>query len=208
MKINIISKPRKRAFRRPSKVLYLICEGKKTEPVYFKSIHRKYRDYLRDKYSIQVVQNKYTDPVGLVKIALEKSKYLNDDDEVWCVFDVNDHTNDELINAQNKAGSKIKIALSNPSFELWFLLHYEYSTRFENKDKVTKRLKKYINNYEKNVDTFKVLAINPNSLLDAISRAKQLNKHHKSSKTPIFSTQSNPSTQVFRIFELLKITKY
>jgi len=50
-----------------------------------------------------------------------------DFDEIWCVFDVDQHPN--LAQAINEARqSGIGVALSNPCFELWLILHYEDQT--------------------------------------------------------------------------------
>ncbi|WP_436527542.1 RloB family protein [Actinoplanes sp. HUAS TT8] len=44
-------------------------------------------------------------------------------DEVWCVFDVDEHPH--LETAKTLAGQHgIRLAISNPCLELWFLLHF------------------------------------------------------------------------------------
>ena len=43
---------------------------------------------------------------------------LNQGDGLWCAFDVDNNTNEDIKNAYNQAvKNKIMIALSNPSFE-------------------------------------------------------------------------------------------
>ncbi|WP_278319566.1 RloB family protein [Clostridium tepidiprofundi] len=82
-----------------------------------------------------------------------------DGDRVWCVFDVdiNYNTNraiqskiEEIQKAKKIADkNKIKLGISNPCFELWYLLHFEYTTaNFKNYDAVKKRLSRYIDNCE------------------------------------------------------------
>jgi hypothetical protein len=45
-------------------------------------------------------------------------------DEVWCVFDVDEHP--KLAEARDQANANgIQLAVSNPCFELWLLLHFQ-----------------------------------------------------------------------------------
>ena len=73
---------RKESFISTAKIVYLFCEGKKTEPNYFNSINRHFRILLRGKYRIEIVPNEYTDPVGIVNKALEKYNTIENNDEV------------------------------------------------------------------------------------------------------------------------------
>ena len=51
-----------------------------------------------------------------------------DFDEVWCIFDTDEHKN--LPHALNDAiQSRINVAVSNPCFELWLVLHVREQTR-------------------------------------------------------------------------------
>jgi len=208
MRSSYLPGKRKESFRSTAKIVYLFCEGKKTEPNYFNSINRHFRIFLRGKYRIEIVPNEYTDPVGIVNKALEKINTIETNDKIWCIFDVNSHTEDEIQRAVAHANNKVKILLSNPKFELWFLLHYEYTTAYMKGKDLDKRLKKYIENYIKSGDTFSLMKENPVSLSQAIENARQLNDFHNQLGTPLISARSNPSTQVFRLFELLGISSY
>ena len=199
---------RRESFNTTAKIIYLFCEGGKTEPYYFNSVNRHFRIFLRGKYRIEIVPNEYTDPVGIVNKALEKYNTIENNDEVWCVFDVNSHTEDEIHTAVDLADKRIEIVISNPKFEIWFLLHYVYTTAYMNGKNLDKRLKKYINNYQKKGDTFSFVKENPASLTQAIENAKKLNDYHNQLDIPLLSAKSNPSTQVFRLFELLGISEY
>jgi len=84
--------------------------------------------------SIEVVPGG-SNPKTLVDSAVEKKKEAKrqahrekDDnltyDEVWCVFDVDAH--EYIPEAKQKAeANKIELAISNPCFELWLLLHFQ-----------------------------------------------------------------------------------
>lgn len=88
------------------------------------------------------------------------------------------------------------------------MLHYEYTTAYMKGKDLDKKLKKYIKNYQKSGDTFSLIKENPVSLSQAIKYARQLNDYHTQLGTPHISARSNPSTQVFRLFELLGISIY
>lgn len=116
-------KRRKSRIRIPRKVFIIVCEGEKTERIYFNRYRKRYSN-LR----IETPNSKFTDPVNLAKFAKEQIKKgdldLKNGDAIWCVFDCDENTNEDMSRACRTAGKDIKICLSNPSFELWFLLHY------------------------------------------------------------------------------------
>jgi len=66
----------------------------------------------------------------------------------------------------------IEFIVSNPSFEIWFLLYFKYSTKqyLTSKD-VESELKRIILNYEKNKDYFEVCK---EKTQDAIRNSKRL----------------------------------
>lgn len=63
---------------------------------------------------------------------------------IWCVFDRDDNTNAMLSKAKQVAIKEgYQIAFSNPSFEVWFLLHFNnQTTPVENCEAAIKLLKK------------------------------------------------------------------
>ncbi|MFE0691061.1 RloB family protein [Streptomyces xiamenensis] len=70
------------------------------------------------------IRNKPCSPSQLVAHAASfRDKAPEDFDQVWCVFDVDDYS--DIHQAVKKAGDLgIKLAVSNPCFELWLLLHH------------------------------------------------------------------------------------
>ncbi len=51
--------------------------------------------------------------------------YPEDGDSIWCVFDRDDNSNEVLLRAKQSAQKEgYHLAYSNPSFELWLLLHF------------------------------------------------------------------------------------
>ena len=146
---------RERGLRPLLKQIILVCEGMETEPNYYKSVRQKLKLRTLDVLIIKGI----SDPKKLLEIAIREKSGLTypDIDEVWCVFDkeqagTNPHF-DESINIARKHG--INLAVSNPSIEFWFLLHYEYTNcPFQNANQVIARLQGHLPKYCKNMDVF------------------------------------------------------
>ena len=129
---------------------------------------------------------------------------LRNGDIIWCVFDCDENTNDAISQACKIAGKDVKICLSNPNFELWFLLHFSPIASKLDRFEVVNKLKEYIPKYDKTLDVYDLL-LNNRSI--AIDNAKKLNKLHEKDEIKLISVESNPSTQVYRVVEeILKIT--
>ncbi|MFB3789489.1 MAG: RloB family protein, partial [bacterium] len=139
--------------------LLIVCEGSKTEPGYFKGLKNHWR--LHPAQIVIVGPEEGNAPISIVEYALARKKEnLKDSkkqkdirfDEIWCVFDHEGiHEHPSLVQAINKAqANHLKVALSIPSFEFWYLLHFEYTTHhFSCCDDLIDKLKIYLPNYEK-----------------------------------------------------------
>lgn len=117
--------PDRPARRKRRPIIYIICEGKETETLYFK--HFRSRNCLVD---IIPISSKHKAAEHLVKHAKslisQSAYYPKDGDQLWCVFDCDDNKNAELLAAVEYAQKHgYQIAYSNPSFEYWFLVHFE-----------------------------------------------------------------------------------
>jgi len=187
--------------RREYKIFILVCEGKKTEDIYFKSFRRR-----GCNLRIITIPDNKTDPENLVRLARKQiSKWGIDfdyGDQIWCIFDADNNSNSSIANATKEATkSNIQIAFSNPCFELWYYLHYKYYQNRINSDKLIEKLDKCIPNcYQKNRDICSILE--PNTA-KAISNASKLNDYHNKNQIQLLSRLSNPSTQVFRLVDLI-----
>ena len=190
---------RKRGNRKEYRTLVIVCEGKKTERNYF----NRYRER-KSGLLILTPNSSVTDPENLVDFALSQiKKYdinLNKGDEVWCVFDADRHTDKNIKKAKDLAGDKIKLCLSNPCFELWYLLHFYYFGNRVSTSEVQNKLANYIKNFDKAKDYFDLFLPKRDK---AIQNAKKLNQKHKTARIELLSTQSNPSTQVFQLVEYI-----
>jgi hypothetical protein len=104
-------------------------------------------------------------------------------------FETANNTPEQLSDALALANKyKINIAFSCPCFEIWFLLHFEYSTKaYIDAKQLIKSLKKHIPDYQKNDVPHSNLFIN---LEQAKMNAEKLRKHNQ------LSNSDNPSTNV------------
>ena len=115
----------------PKVEIYIVCEGKNTEPAYFENCADYYGNGL---VSIRPLPGAGV-PLTIIQTAKElkaalleerkKRKVKNSYDacfRVWAVFDRDEHPEVERALAM-AADSKIDVGFSNPCFEIWPLLH-------------------------------------------------------------------------------------
>ena len=199
----IISNDRVRKVRKKKSKILIAAEGKnKTEKTYFSNFEDG-----KKSYNITYARGNNTDPLKLVKMLIkeidELKLDLQDDDVAYCIFDTDVDTNknkiiEEAIQLARK--NNIKIITSSPCFELWFLLHYDYTTANMDSEEVIKRLKEYYPKYEKNINIY------PDIIKEidlAIDRAKKLEKYQTDNNRRIGMVEANPNTEVYIIVEYL-----
>ena len=151
---------RRPPFRVPRQCLLVVCEGSKTEPTYFDGLCRELR---LSSVEVEVVGGKSgSAPITVVNSAVAQKKVreqlasqsptLPEYDGVWCVMDVEAPVSHEsLPRALDKArGNCLRVALSNPCFEYWYLLHFrKTSAPMPSCKRVVKMLRKHLPNYKK-----------------------------------------------------------
>lgn len=193
---------RKEGTRKPRTKIIIVCEGKETEINYFNGFKTR-----NSGVDIIPLHGKCTDPKNIVLFAEEGMKFkwsvdLIEGDSIWCVFDVDENKSHTIKDTYNYAKARnIKIALSNPSFELWFLLHYKDIFSPITRQEVIRELKTFIPDYDKTKKVNDLLFIKLNN---AIARSKKLNLKHIKDQNELFSTESNPSSQVFELIEFIQ----
>lgn len=126
---------------------------------------------------------------------------LDAEDKLWCVFDVDTNSAESIEEARRLAKAGVRLGVSNPSFEVWFLLHFKYWTHKIDRYDVMRDLRGHLPDYSKSKDYFDVLS--PKTAV-ALKNARMLNQHHKQCGCKLVSIDSNPSTQVFRIVEYIR----
>ncbi|WP_157369985.1 RloB family protein [Zavarzinella formosa] len=186
---------RNTASREPKNRIFIICEGKFTEPEYLKGMVRVIRN---PRVELIVREAKGT-PISVVEFAKElkvvaesESKRNGDGDVIfdsfWCVFDRDEH--ERIPEAVQKArDSKIEVALTNEAFELWLLLHFREQPGFKSRAHLKEMLEEYITGYDKHVNYEKDFH---SRYPDAFRRAVALYKVLMNIKKPVHD--HNPST--------------
>ncbi len=194
---------RRRPNREPKHRILIVCEGEKTEPQYFKDLRHRHRNHL-----IHIeVSDRHGVPKTVVEAAIDEREQAEQSaraerdenlrfDEVWAVFDVDEHPN--LKEAKALAQHKgVKVALSNPCFELWGLLHlgdeHAHLHRHDAQRKLRDALKL------KNEKLLPLDKLMPH-YEDAVRRARALRVRAERDGKP----QCNPSTNVDELTELIR----
>jgi len=193
---------RRKAYRDPVPFILVVSEGRNTEPQYI--------DGFRQFYANRLVRVHRVDGAGVPITVVEEAmrareeasdlaKRDSDDnllyDEAWCLFDVDEHPGVEEAIAM-AAANNISVAVSNPCFELWLLLHFkEHSAHIERKAS-KKLLLTHVSDYDKNV--------NFHDYRDgydlAVTRATGLDKRAESIHEP----GKNPTTGVYHLTERIR----
>lgn len=180
---------RRPPFRSQHKTILVVAEGEVTETSYFRGLEADQRN---PRFTIKFARDRGA-PRTMVSIA--KTQLDLGYDSVWCVFDVDDHPG--IPEAKRMARDNgIKLAISNPCFELWVLLHFADPPGYLGRVALTKRLKQFLKGYDKKID-YPTLKSGHDQ---AIRRARTLEKQARELGDPY----RNPSTGVHLLVE--KIT--
>jgi hypothetical protein len=196
-----MARTRRRFQRRPPdldyrKLFLIATEGAKTEPVYFNMFNSQ-----KTTVHVKLLPAKKHDssPNRVLKRAQKhvKERGLRKDDEVWLVIDRDQWTDDQL----NEVFSECRtfgysLAVSNPKFEYWLLLHFEAGKGVSSPQDCSRRLQRYLPNFEKG-------HVEIRKLFPGISNAI---RHAKAKDTPLCREwpRTNGST-VYRLVEKLYI---
>lgn len=208
-------KKRSHDFRIPKANSYLIItEGEKTEPYYFNGL----KTHILEKTggTVDVIEVPEIDIYGqgisterLIQITEEhvnKAKIIYQN--IWVIFDKDDFPDfDSAITSGINKG--YNIGWSNPCFEYWLFLHFNYSDanlhRNEWRAKLNILFKQYnltINGYEKNLENLYDLLDSINGIETAVRNAKrQMSNFRDGVDKPSTYT---PGTMVYKLVEQLR----
>ena len=206
----VASFKRRPGSRPPRQCILIVCEGRQTEPNYFKALCRELR---LTSVEVEVVTGSGSAPISVVDSALELKHQREHDvrkkctnslkfDAVWCVFDrENPQHNSSFPRAVDKAASnQLELAVSTPAFEYWYLLHFIDTDRpFRDADEIIEALKAYIPQYKKKQDIFNSCELSECTAV-AIKRAARgwFQRPDKNEQFP------NSSTLVFKLVRKLQ----
>src|ERR1700759_1921432 len=110
--------------RRYKKLFVVAVEGTKTEPQYFALFNES-----SSVVSVRCLRAKHSAPKQILKElkAFLRKESVRKTDEAWVVGDKDSWALQQLdeLFAWSKSAENFGMALSNPKFELWLLLHLE-----------------------------------------------------------------------------------
>ncbi|WP_204036666.1 RloB family protein [Micromonospora qiuiae] len=156
--------------------MLITTNGESTERAYFDALKRE--PWVGVKVAVAVERGS---PVDLVRGAYRRQQE-NDYDEAWAVCDVDHYSPGEASAAARESG--VRLAWSNPCFEVWLLLHLiHHAGHVENAKKARDLLRKHLPQWDKtalNFDSFR------DGVADACRRAARLDP----------APEGNPSTSV------------
>lgn len=195
----------KKVKEKPHCKIYIFCEGK-TEEIYLRHFENK-------TYNVEVipVNTEHTDAYGIVSFA---KNYINKEhldlelgDRGYCVFDSDPCSNPDIkktFNLLNGCFTKGLYGIfSNPSFEIWFVLHFQDAPYGKTAQQVKHLVKKLITqpDYSETTDIFDLLLPLQN---DALKRAKLLHNSQKEVHKTVYSHECNPYTDIFMFIDYIE----
>lgn len=196
-------KKRGKVSRKVKKIILIGAEGKnQTERKYFKAFNQ-----VQSEYKIMAGKGNNTDPVGVVEDLLKSAKQeeldLKDGDILACFIDVDfKNGRDQELRAAMKLArqNNISVFLSNPCFEIWYLLHFRYSTKlYGSNEEVIKELGCYISDYSKSKDVYNLIE---NKIDQALLNTKRLESYHLENGTND-RLKKLPSTEAYKLIEMI-----
>ncbi|MGW2841498.1 RloB family protein [Streptomyces sp. NPDC001493] len=198
---------RTKGVREEQRRFLIYCEGERTEDQYFKGLKAELRAL---PVTIQLGGG-YGEPKSLVRDAIahkERAARSPADrctpyDEVWCVIDVeapvpHPALPEALLLARRNG---IEVALSNPCFELWLLLHFQDASGYLTSKQAQLALEKLgACGYSSTRKHLEYPTLVPGHG-HARGRAELLRERAASGHT------ENPWTDVDRLVEVLKVSR-
>lgn len=186
---------RKRSF-------HVFVEGARTEPQYLTYWWRLHRDRVA-----LAIDDFHGGPAQLVEraIAFRKTELAAERkgqgarvDEVWCVFDIDEHLDvGRAVAAAIQGG--INVAVSNPCIEVWFVWHYQdQSAHIHRHD--AQRASRTLIQCEKTLTTHALDGLR-GRYDDARARALAMEIEHARNR---LAMDSNPSSSMWKLVDAIR----
>ena len=198
---------RRRSRYAPYDLVLIVCEGAKTEPVYFSSLRNELH---LSHANIRICGKECgSAPISVVDYAIEEFRKSGDYNRVYCVFDKDRHETyeaalDKVRRTRLRGGAQLIAITSIPCFEYWLLLHFVETARpyggsaSSPCEELLRDLKVHISDYEKGKDVFRVTYPR---VEDALRWAEQREKNCLTGGT------DNPSTKVHQLVSYMRNIK-
>ena len=188
--------------REPRRVIRIYSEGSVTEYEYLRYWERKSDGVVLDWAGVGMT------PLSLVNRAREAAKKNRrtarrhgtpDFDEVWCVFDVDEHPNlNQAVFEARQSG--ISVAVTNPCFELWLVLHCQDQTAPIDRREAQKLASQLDLIQRKNISTT-AWPVLEEHYEEAKQRAMHLDRLHKGNNSP---PRHNPTTNIWQLVDRIR----
>ncbi len=183
--------------RRELRTVVIFTEGRNSEPDYLNGLRRL--PHIAGDVALNVeLRPEHSVPLQLVEQAVKRARDP-EVDECWCVFDVEwprNHPN--LVEAVDLAQRHdVRLAISNPCFEVWLILHHRDHTAFldtAGADKLSRRLD---GRPGKSIDASVYMPLRA----EAARRARLLQRRHERDGTKI--PHDNPSSGMHELMASL-----
>lgn len=189
--------------RRFKKTIFILCQGKITEPTYFGFFKNENKiPNLHLKVQFENESNAYKFVERNLKCYIEEIKSY---DEFWFVFDKDETNNDDFNKAIELAvKKKCKVAYSNQAFELWLIHHFQALFAPYHRDNLNNKLSQLLGfDYSKDKDCAKkvVKELYP-KFQDAIENSeKSFNSFDYEPRNP---AKEESSTTVFMLAKSIR----
>lgn len=178
----------------------MFCEGRNTEPSYFKALQRTCSSALIGveivsgagvPYTIAEKAVKQARSLGISRHRRGARNSFEKADQVWAVFDRDSHPRFADAVALCEARG-VRVGRSNPCFELWLILHEKEHTRYEDRDRMQSILRELRPEYDKERGKTPDCEDLISRVADAEQRAEELLRRREEEDNPY----GNPSTTV------------
>ena len=197
------------ARRAPKPTIVVVCEGKVTEPRYFNAFKDLNGNGLVAVKPIggcgvpvSVVERAIEEKAELVQKARKSRDSFDAYFEVWAVFDRDAHPAGQVPRAFEMARqSGIRVAFSNPCFELWGLMHYGCYSRPGHHHETQDALKAAMSTYCHRRNPVFDMAVLDKLYDDAVKNAKRALEARDAEQ----DSHGDPSTTVFELTEQIRL---
>lgn len=187
----------------------IVCEGKRTEPLYFEGMRSRLSAENRGKVQIDVLgTGKHT--LDLLEFAAEKARSsANPYAYVWVVYDKDDFDEWEFdeVAARCKSmrvgNARFHAVWSNPCFEIWLLLHFGYTsapmTSAECIERLDREMRKTCGKAYEKADKGLYGLLGNRRAMAQLNAGRLLKEHADLGRAK--PSECNPSTKVGEILE-------
>lgn len=156
--------------RRYKRLFLIATEGNKTEPQYFALLNEEVV-----LVQVQVIKGQHDSAPKHVLNRMEehlRKQRLVAGDEAWLVIDKDQWTQEQIgaLDDWTQLHANRALAVSNPKFEFWLLLHFEDGAGVSTPQDCKQRLKRYLPDYDKGFSPTQISMV---QVHQAIARAKR-----------------------------------